>query len=336
MRPTILTLKEVFLALICLTISICEPYVDSHHFLTGQSTKHQYSNCSVADIEDGSYVLMNKNLIPEKCKQGCIYTRIGDQGKSYLILDQQETKEDEPFVKVLLAFEKFHTQYTATPITSSTVEASTTDCCSTGWTEWSEWSSCTKQRSRTCPGNNCGCGETSETKDCSSEAVHHASCHVSFQIHHLLQQHHQRVPLPPPLIQPLLGAGCCGRHRGERERPLVVKLATGVFLLGTTPDSQTTTNPGHLLTSEFLSHSDFTWQQGPALPLAAVGGCAVALSGHQFLVFGFYGIREFDTKVAGPFSEDGWLPASKWPRLPTERSNPSCSVIGHIIVVAGV
>ena len=160
-------------------------------------------------------MLMNKGLIPEKCEQGCIYTRVGDRGKSYLILDQQEMEEDEPFVKVLLAFEKFQTENTATTATSSTKEASTTDCSSTGWTEWSEWSSCTKQRSRSCPGNNCGCGETRETKDCSGGPVHHPIPHVSSQIHHIWQQarltsstfttmeQHFLMRLEMPLVAPL-------------------------------------------------------------------------------------------------------------------------------------
>ena len=119
---------------------------------------------------------------------------------------------------------------------------------------------------------------------------------------------------------------------GRREAAQVVKLLDGVFLLGTTSTSNET---GDLLTSEFLPETKSTWQEGPTLPTAAVGGCAVALSDHRFIIAGFFGIREFDAAVGGPSNNDGWLPTARWPSLKEQRSNAACASIGQIVVVAG-
>ena len=126
--------------------------------------------------------------------------------------------------------------------------------------------------------------------------------------------------------------GVVSNTTGRREGAQVVKLLDGVFLLGTTSTSNETED---LLTSEFLPETNSTWQEGPTLPTAAIGGCAVALSDHRFIIAGFFGIREFDAAVGGPSNNDGWLPAARWPSLKEQRLNAACASIGQIVVVAG-
>ena len=122
------------------------------------------------------------------------------------------------------------------------------------------------------------------------------------------------------------------KTRGQRVHAQVLKLSQGIFLLGSSSEEGDTDS---LLTSEFLSDASSSWQEGPYLPTAAVGGCAVTLSDHQFLVISFFGIREFDTNVDGPSSSNGWLPTTTWPALKEKRTHPACASIGHAVVVAG-
>ena len=123
-----------------------------------------------------------------------------------------------------------------------------------------------------------------------------------------------------------------GDTRGQRMHAQVLKLSHGTFLLGSSSEDE---NTEHLLTSEFLPDTNSTWQEGPSLPTAAIGGCAVTLSDHQFLVISFFGIREFDTDIDGPSSSNGWLPATTWPAMKEKRANPACASIGYVVVVAG-
>ena len=123
-----------------------------------------------------------------------------------------------------------------------------------------------------------------------------------------------------------------GNTRGQRMQAQVLKLSQGTFLLGSSSEDANTDN---LLTSEFLPDTSDTWQEGPALPTAAIGGCAVTLSDHQFLVISFFGIREFDTSIDGPSSSNGWLPATTWPAMKEKRANPACASIGYVVIVAG-
>ena len=119
---------------------------------------------------------------------------------------------------------------------------------------------------------------------------------------------------------------------GQRLHSQVLKLSHGTFLLGSSSEDGDTDS---ILTSEFLSAGSRSWQEGPYLPTAAVGGCAVTLSDHQFLVISFIGIREFDTNVDGPSSSNGWLPTTTWPALKEKRTHPACASIGHAVVVVG-
>jgi len=62
-----------------------------------------------------------------------------------------------------------------------------------------------------------------------------------------------------------------GNTRGQRMQAQVLKLSQGTFLLGSSSEDANTDN---LLTSEFLPDTSDTWQEGPALPTAAIAATA--------------------------------------------------------------
>ena len=106
------------------------------------------------------------------------------------------------------------------------------------------------------------------------------------------------------------------------------------FVVATTLD-----NIGVYLTigleSNFLPAGRMQWQRGPDLPEYAIGPCAVAISPTSFLLINGFRIWEFDSSVAGPTSNEGWLKSKRWPTLKKERLYASCSKVGQKVIIAG-
>ena len=106
------------------------------------------------------------------------------------------------------------------------------------------------------------------------------------------------------------------------------------FVVATTLD-----NIGVYLTigleSNFLPAGRMQWQRGPDLPAYATGPCAVAISPTSFLLINGGNIWEFDSSVAGPTSNEGWLKSKRWPTLKKERLYASCSKVGQKVIIAG-
>ena len=115
-----------------------------------------------------------------------------------------------------------------------------------------------------------------------------------------------------------------------RKRAADARLEIGVFLLG---------GVGADLSSVFLRANTSSWVSGPDLPREMHWGpCAAPISPHSFLVVYRTDVYEFDTRVGGPTSNDGWQPKEKWPQLQELRKNwPGCAVVnGKFIVVGGL
>ena len=73
------------------------------------------------------------------------------------------------------------------------------------------------------------------------------------------------------------------------------------------------------LESNFLPAGRMQWQRGPDLPAYATGPCAVVISSTSFLLMNGGNIWEFDSSVAGPTSNEGWLESNRWPTLKTSQ-----------------
>ena len=89
------------------------------------------------------------------------------------------------------------------------------------------------------------------------------------------------------------------------------------------------------LESDFLPAGRMQWQRGPDLPEYAIGPCAVAISPTSFLLINGFRIWEFDSSVAGPTSNEGWLESNRWPTLKKDRLYASCSKVSQKVVIAG-
>ena len=119
-----------------------------------------------------------------------------------------------------------------------------------------------------------------------------------------------------------------------RRRAADARLEIGVFLLGGDGDG-----PVAQTSSLFLRANTSSWVSGPDLPRDMVyGPCAAPISRHSFLIVYGTDVYEFDTRVGGPTSNDGWQPKEKWPQLQESRTNwPGCAVVnGKFIVVGGL
>lgn len=106
------------------------------------------------------------------------------------------------------------------------------------------------------------------------------------------------------------------------------RLDVGVFILG--GDSPSSSS------SVFLRANSRSWVQGPQLPVAMkYGPCAAPISAHSFLIVYKTDVYEFDTRVGGPTSSDGWK--TTWPQLQVSRKyQPGCAVLGtNRFIVAG-
>ena len=112
-----------------------------------------------------------------------------------------------------------------------------------------------------------------------------------------------------------------------RKRAADARLEIGVFLLG---------GVGADLSSVFLRANTSSWVSGPDLPREMHWGpCAAPISPHSFLVVYRTDVYEFDTRVGGPTSNDGWQPKEKWPQLQESTQNwPGCAVVNGKFIVA--
>ena len=125
-------------------------------------------------------------------------------------------------------------------------------------------------------------------------------------------------------------AGELGDLPETRKRAASARLEIGVFLIG---------GVGADRSSAFLRANTSSWVSGPDLPREMHWGpCAAPISPHSFLVVYRKDVYEFDTRVAGPTSNDGWQPKEKWPQLQEHRIHwPGCAVVnGKFIVVGGL
>ena len=89
----------------------------------------------------------------------------------------------------------------------------------------------------------------------------------------------------------------------------------------------------HQLTSSFLPSGEREWIAGPN-PLEAVQ-CATRISTSSFLTFSGKSVRQFDSSIAGPSSDEGWTADGEWPNLQLERYLPECETLGALTLVAG-
>jgi len=113
----------------------------------------------------------------------------------------------------------------------------------------------------------------------------------------------------------------------RRYRSASARLDDGVFILGGRYTESS---------SVFLRANSRSWVQGPQLPVAMIWSpCAAPISAHSFLIVYGYDVYEFDTRVDGPTSNDGWNPT--WPQLQVSRSEqPGCALLGtNLFIVAG-
>ena len=76
----------------------------------------------------------------------------------------------------------------------------------------------------------------------------------------------------------------------------------------------------HSSTSSFLPSGEQQWIAGPNPPDWVQ--CATGISSTSFFAFGSKSVRQFDSSIAGPSSDEGWLAEGVWPDLVVERYGP--------------
>ena len=89
----------------------------------------------------------------------------------------------------------------------------------------------------------------------------------------------------------------------------------------------------HPLSSSFLPSGEREWIAGPN-PSERVD-CATGISTSSFLTFSGKSVRQFDSSIAGPSSDEGWTADGEWPNLQVERYRPACETLGALSLVAG-
>ena len=90
-------------------------------------------------------------------------------------------------------------------------------------------------------------------------------------------------------------------------------------------------------TSDFLPANSLQWTRGPGLPKdvsAHAAGCAVIISKTSFIYINFGVIREYKIDIANPTSNQGWMPANRWPAI-SNRTYQGCARIGNNVLIAG-
>ena len=88
----------------------------------------------------------------------------------------------------------------------------------------------------------------------------------------------------------------------------------------------------HYSTSSFLPSGEREWIAGPNPSRVH---CATGISTSSFLTFSGKSVRQFDSSIAGPSSDEGWLADGEWPNLQVERYRPACETLGALSFVAG-
>ena len=89
----------------------------------------------------------------------------------------------------------------------------------------------------------------------------------------------------------------------------------------------------HHFTSSFLPAGKLEWIDGPSSP--EVVQCATGIFASSFLAFGKKSVRQFDSNIAGPRSEEGWVADGEWPNLQEERYGPGCATLDDMSILAG-
>ena len=87
--------------------------------------------------------------------------------------------------------------------------------------------------------------------------------------------------------------------------------------------------------TEVLLTGTTHWQKGPTPPPMDTAPCAVAISQTSFISVFNREIIEFDTSVAGPFSEVGWRDLRSYPKLKWARGLPACARLDSKVIIAG-
>ena len=87
--------------------------------------------------------------------------------------------------------------------------------------------------------------------------------------------------------------------------------------------------------TEVLLTGTTHWQKGPTPPPMDTAPCAVAISQTSFISVFNREIIEFDTSVAGPFSEVGWRDSSIFSKLKWARGLPACARLDSKVIIAG-
>ena len=89
----------------------------------------------------------------------------------------------------------------------------------------------------------------------------------------------------------------------------------------------------HYFASSFLPSGEREWIAGPN-PTEEVQ-CATGISTSSFLTFSGKSVRQFDSSIAGPSSDEGWVVDGGWPDLLVERHRPGCETLDQISIIAG-
>ena len=90
----------------------------------------------------------------------------------------------------------------------------------------------------------------------------------------------------------------------------------------------------HQLTSSLLPSGERDWITGPNAKEEVQ--CATGISTSSFLTFSGRSVRQFDSSIAGPSSDEGWTADGEWPNLQVERyGRPGCATLGALSIVAG-
>ena len=109
---------------------------------------------------------------------------------------------------------------------------------------------------------------------------------------------------------------------GRYGASVVTLAAVGTYVLG---------GHGAWSTGDVLLTGSSTWT-GLQLPMDHDSGCATAIGRHQFLLTGGgwtgSSVREFDQRIDGATSSQGWRSAATWPQLQQPRAGHACATIG--------
>ena len=111
----------------------------------------------------------------------------------------------------------------------------------------------------------------------------------------------------------------------------------GVYVMGGRGSNSKVAN----LYTFFLPANSLQWKRGPGLPkdfstisININRGCAVPVSKNSFIYIFKGVIREYKIDIANPTSNQGWMPANRWPAI-SRRAAHTCARIGSYVLIAG-